>query len=153
MTYPISMATVITNGVYDLLHPGHFNLLTFCRQIADVNSKGRGKVIVAIDEDIKVMADKGLQRPIFDEHHRAKALLDLKISDRQLVDAVHFFSTNLMLLHIIKRERPDYIVKGSDWEGRTVVGSEVARVVFFPRLDYSTTEIIRRVVDKNTLLK
>lgn len=145
------MSKVITNGVFDILTPGHFNLLTFCRHIADV--EGRGKVIVCIDEDMKVMADKGLQRPVFEVHERAKALLDLRIGDKQLIDGVHFFTTNLMLLHLIKRERPDYIVKGSDWEGKTVVGSEVSKVVFFPRMDYSTTEIIRRVLDKNTLLK
>lgn len=142
---------VLTNGVFDLLHPGHFNLLTFCRHVADED--GRGEVIVCIDEDTKVMADKGLQRPVFDEHTRAKAVLDLKVGDKQLVDKVYFFTTNQVLHNLILRHRPDYIVKGSDWESKNVVGEDLAKVLFFPRIEYSTTEIIRRVLEKHTTLK
>lgn len=145
------MAKVLTNGVFDLLHPGHFNLLTFCRHVAD--GDGRGEVIVCIDEDTKVMADKGLQRPVFDEHARAKAVLDLKVGDKPLVDKVYFFTTNQVLHNLILRHRPDYIVKGSDWESKNVVGEDLAKVVFFPRIEYSTTEIIRRVLEKHTTLK
>lgn len=142
---------VFLNGCFDLLTVGHFNLLTFARHVAD--NPGRGELIVAIDEDYKIQANKGLRRPIFGVHERAKALLDLKIGDRQLVDKIWFFHTDHELLNLIKRERPDYIVKGSDWDGKIVVGEEVSKVLFFPRMDYSTSEIIRRVLEKNTLLK
>jgi D-beta-D-heptose 7-phosphate kinase/D-beta-D-heptose 1-phosphate adenosyltransferase len=140
---------VITNGVFDGgLHVGHFNMLMFCRELA-----GDNQLIVAVDEDELVMANKGLQRPIFTIHERMRSLCDLRYRGKPMIDIVESFSTNLMLLHLVKKHRPDIIVKGSDWEGRTVVGSEVAKVVFFPRMDYSTTEIIRRVMEKNTILK
>lgn len=138
--------TVFINGVFDVLTPGHFNLLMFAKHLTGSD----GKLIVAVDEDEKVMADKGLQRPIFNVHERAKALLDLWYYDRKrLVDVVHFFHTNLELEMMIKRIRPDYIVKGSDWVGKTVIGSDIAKVAIFDRmLEYSTTETIRRCQEK-----
>jgi cytidyltransferase-like protein len=142
------MAKVFLNGCFDILHPGHFNLLMFARQIAK-----DGIVMVAIDEDEKVMADKGLQRPIFNVHERAKAVLDLRMIDRPLVDQVDFFYTNHQLENIIRREKPDYIVKGGDWRGKTVVGSQYAKVLYYDRMQHSTSEIIRRVIEKHTILK
>lgn len=141
------MIRVFTNGVLDILTVGHFNLLQKCRAQAGED----GKVIVAIDEDEKVMADKGLSRPIFGIHERMKAVCDLQMPNgKPLVDEVYSFHTNLELEMLIKRIRPDYIVKGGDWQGRRVVGSEYSRVVYFGRLgEYSTTEIIRRCLEKN----
>jgi cytidyltransferase-like protein len=131
---------VMLNGVFDVLHVGHFNLLAYCRQLA-----GDGKVIVAIDEDDKVRADKGINRPVFDVHERAKALLDLRIGGQPIVDDVEFFHTDDELEAIIKSIMPEVIVKGSDWNGKHVVGSETAEVKFYDRIDeYSTTEIIKR---------
>lgn len=139
---------VLLNGVFDCIHVGHFNLLMFARGIADKDGKGR--VIVAIDEDEKVMADKGLQRPVYNVHERAKALLDLRMPDNShVVDSVEFFSTNLHLEMMMKRILPDVIIKGSDWKGKTVIGANVARVVFFDRMEqYSSTDVIKRCQDK-----
>jgi cytidyltransferase-like protein len=137
------MARTFVNGVFDCIHVGHFNLLMFARGIADKD--GRGKVIVAIDEDELVMANKGLQRPIFNVHERAKALLDLRMPDgSHVVDEVEFFSTNLHLEMMIKRIFPDVIIKGSDWKDKTVIGANIARVVFFDRLPYSTSDVVAR---------
>lgn len=143
------MPKVFLNGCFDVLQPGHFNLLMLAREIATPS----GKVIVGIDEDEKVMADKGLQRPIFNVHERAKALLDLRTPERAIVDEVEFFYTNKQLENIIRRIKPDYLIKGSDWVGKRVVGSEYAKVLYFDRIEYSTTEIIRRVLEKHTILK
>lgn len=144
------MPNVFCNGVFDCsLHVGHVNLLLFARQIAE-----KGKLIVALDEDEKCMASKGLRRPIFNVHERAKSVLDLQLNMKPVVDDVEFFYTDTQLLNIIRRLKPDYIIKGGDWRDRHVVGSEYAKVLFYDRLgDYSTTEIIRRVVEKNTILK
>jgi cytidyltransferase-like protein len=139
---------IIINGVFDLLHPGHFNMLMYARAVA-----GDGKVIVALDEDEKVMADKGLQRPIFTVHERAKALLDLRIVDNPVVDEVEFFYTNQQLENIIRRLKPDYMIKGSDWRDKMVVGAPYTKVLFFDRMEYSTTDIVRRVLEKHTILK
>jgi cytidyltransferase-like protein len=136
---------IVINGCFDCLHTGHINLLLFGRTIAGTG----GRLIVAIDEDEKVMADKGLDRPIFNHHERAKALLDLKFADHPIVDGVEFFLTNKQLENFIRREKPDYLVKGSDWRGRKVVGSEFTKVLFYERMEiYSTTEIIKRCQSK-----
>lgn len=142
------MKTLFINGCFDILQPGHFNLLAHGRYLAGNN----GKVIVAIDEDEKIMASKGLRRPIFNVHERAKSLLCLKIADKPIVDEIHFFHTDHHLMNIIKRINPDIILKGSDWQYRYVVGSEYSTVVFFERLDdYSTTDIVTRVLEKHNV--
>jgi cytidyltransferase-like protein len=140
---------VFTNGVFDCCHIGHFNLLMFCRGLADKDGH-KGKVIVAIDEDEKVMADKGLQRPVYNVHERAKALLDLRMPDgSNVVDEVESFATNLHLQMMMKRILPDVIVKGSDWKDKPVIGANIARVVFYDRLEaYSTTDVIKRCQEK-----
>lgn len=143
---------VFLNGCFDILSVGHFNILTFARQLADEH--GRGEVILALDEDILIMANKGLKRPIFDVHERAKALSDLKINGRNLVDRIEFFETNRVLENLVRRIQPDVLLKGDDWKNKKVIGAEYAgRVVFIERMDYSTTEVIRRVLEKHTVLK
>jgi cytidyltransferase-like protein len=136
---------VALNGCFDVLTPGHFNILMFARGIADKN--GRGKVIVLLDEDDLITATKGLDRPIFNIHERAKSILDLRMPDgTHVVDEIEFFSTNLHLEMMYKRLRPDVIVKGSDWEGKKVIGSDVSRIVFYKRLDdHSTTNLIAKL--------
>ena len=131
---------IFTNGNFDILHTGHFNLLMYCRELAGPE----GKVIVALDDDEKITIDKGLDRPVFDVHERAKAVLDLTGLHGNLVNTVEFFNSNDELEKLIKRIQPDIIVKGSDWMGN-VVGSKYARVVYYERLtEYSSSEIIRR---------
>lgn len=137
---------VFVNGVFDLLHPGHFNLLMFARTMAD---QPQGRVIVALDEDEKVMIDKNIRRPIFNIHERSKALLDLRIGDRPVVDEVEWFYTNLQLEHLIRKHKPDYLVKGSDWRDKLVVGAQYTKVLFYDRIEYSTTDIVRRVLEKH----
>jgi D-beta-D-heptose 7-phosphate kinase/D-beta-D-heptose 1-phosphate adenosyltransferase len=143
------MANVFLNGCFDVLQVGHINLLLHARHLA-----GYGKVYVALDEDILVMANKGLQRPIFTVEERAQALLDLRYGQHPIVDEIEFFRTNQMLENIIRRIKPDILLKGSDWRDRKVVGQEYVRqVVFFERQNYSSTEIIRRIMEKNNILK
>lgn len=143
------MANVLCNGCFDVLTVGHINMLLYARQLA-----GNGRVYVALDEDYKVMADKGLRRPIFSIHERAKSLMDLRMNDKNLVDQLEFFSTNQVLENIIRRIKPDILLKGSDWQDKKIIGQEYAgSVVFFDRMDYSTTYIIAKIVEKYTLLK
>lgn len=133
---------IATNGVFDVLHPGHINLLLECRELAG----DRGLVIVFIDDDTKVRNDKGDQRPIFTTHERLKALRFFRTRDRRLVDQVHVFYSDEDLEAQIKMTAPDILVKGSDWDGKKVVGAEYAKeVLYFPRMDYSSTSIIERI--------
>lgn len=133
---------VFTNGVFDILHASHFNLLVRCRELA-----GRfGRVYVAIDSDEKTKQDKGERRPYFSEQERAKNILSLKYpldgSVLQLVNEVYVFKNNEDLYDLIdKTYMPDIIVKGSDWKGN-VIGSDLAEVIYFDMQNNISTTII-----------
>lgn len=138
--------TIFTNGCFDGgLHVGHQNLLVKCRSLA-----GRhGRVIVGLDADIKVKADKGSTRPIYNEFERQAhlKLLTYPIDSLivKLIDEVCFFNTNEELYELIKRYKPDIIVKGSDWTNN-VVGSDLAEVIHVKRQPISTTKTETRLI-------
>ena len=128
---------VFTNGVFDLLHPGHV------RYLCDARALGAA-LIVAINSDRSVRANKGPSRPVVPEHERAEVLLALAC-----VDAVVIFDEETPH-EIVSRMQPDVLVKGADWAadnivGRDVVearGGRVVRIELSP--GYSTTELIAR---------
>ena len=129
---------VFTNGVFDLLHPGHV------RYLQDARAMGTA-LIVAINSDRSVRENKGAGRPVTPEQERAEVLLALSA-----VDAVVVFDEPTPL-QVITAIQPDILVKGEDWGadaivGRDVVearGGRVVRVALEPGL--STTELIRRI--------
>ena len=129
---------VFTNGVFDLLHPGHIRSLQDARALGDA-------LIVAVNSDRSVRANKGPERPINMEQERAELLLALGC-----VDAVTIFdeeTPHAVISHI----QPDILVKGADWGPDSIIGRDVveARGGRVVRVDlapgYSTTELIRRV--------
>ena len=129
---------VFTNGVFDLLHPGHVRYLRDARALGDA-------LIVAVNSDRSVRANKGANRPINPEYERAEVLLALGS-----VDATVIFDEDTPHA-IISRIQPDVLVKGADWGehdivGRDVVearGGRVVRIELAP--GHSTTELIQRV--------
>ena len=128
---------VFTNGVFDLLHPGHVRYLQDARQLGDA-------LIVGVNSDRSVRANKGPDRPITPESERAEILLAL-----ECVDAVAIFDEETPA-DIIRRIQPDVLVKGADWGPDNIVGRDtvearggrVVRMELSP--GYSTTELIRR---------
>lgn len=128
---------VFTNGVFDLLHPGHV------RYLHDARALGHA-LIVGINSDRSVRANKGPSRPIVTDRERAEVLLALAC-----VDAVVVFDEETPL-EIIRRVQPDVLVKGSDWGhdnivGRDVVearGGRVVRMQLSPGL--STTGLVQK---------
>jgi rfaE bifunctional protein nucleotidyltransferase chain/domain len=129
---------VFTNGVFDLLHPGHVRYLRDARALGDA-------LIVGLNSDRSVRSNKGSERPITPESERAEILLAL-----ECVDAVAIFDDDTPA-EIIKRVQPDVLVKGADWGADNIVGRDTVearggRVVRMPLLEgYSTTELLRRV--------
>ena len=105
---------VFTNGVFDILHPGHARYLRDARGHGDV-------LIVAVNSDRSVQANKGPERPINPEAERAELLLALGC-----VDAVVVFDEDTPH-EIISRVLPDVLVKGADWGPDNIVGREVVR--------------------------
>ena len=127
---------VFTNGCFDLLHPGHIELLRQARALGDV-------LIVAINDDAGVRRLKGEDRPIFPENERAEILAAL-----EMVDYVCTFSEDTPL-EVILKVRPDVLVKGADWTDNIVGAEEVkgwgGRVVAIPVVaGKSTTGIVER---------
>jgi rfaE bifunctional protein nucleotidyltransferase chain/domain len=132
---------VFTNGVFDLLHPGHVRYLGDARALGDA-------LIVAVNSDRSVRANKGPERPINPEADRAELLAALAS-----VDAVVIFDEETPL-EIVTRIQPDILVKGADWGHDNIVGRDVVearggRVVRIELLaGFSTSELIRRVRER-----
>ncbi len=129
---------VFTNGAFDLLHPGHVRYLREARALGD-------GLIVAVNSDASVRANKGPGRPVNPEHERAEILLAL-----DAVDAAVIFDEETPQA-IVSAIRPDILVKGADWGPENIVGRDVveARGGRVVRIDlapgHSTSELLRRV--------
>ncbi len=131
-------ALVFTNGVFDLLHPGHVDVLDRARREG-------AALVVGVNSDASVKRLKGPQRPIRTSAERAIVLAGL-----EAVDAVVVFDddTPLALVHAIE---PDVIVKGGDYSPDTIVGADLVtarggRVVVIPLVDgHSTTSTIEKL--------
>jgi len=129
---------VFTNGVFDLLHPGHVRYLTAARAEGDV-------LLVGVNTDRSVRANKGPDRPITPEGERAEILAALSA-----VDAVVLFDEETPAA-IIGRLEPDVLVKGADWAADAIVGREtvearggrVVRIELAP--GWSTSGIIEKI--------
>jgi len=117
------------------LHRGHLELLNF--------AKSQGTyLLVCIDSDRSVRELKGKHRPINCQEDRKFALDNLKC-----VDAVWIFDTQLELEHICKLYKPDMMVKGSDYQGKKITGSQYCRSIKFYDLvpNYSTSKTIENI--------
>jgi rfaE bifunctional protein nucleotidyltransferase chain/domain len=129
---------VFTNGVFDLLHPGHVRYLRAARGHGDL-------LIVGLNSDLSVHRNKGPERPIVPERERAEVLLAL-----ECVDAVSIFDEDTPAV-IIARVQPDVLVKGADWPADQIVGRDTVEarggvVIREPvETGYSTSAIIEKV--------
>jgi D-beta-D-heptose 7-phosphate kinase/D-beta-D-heptose 1-phosphate adenosyltransferase len=129
---------VLTNGVFDLLHPGHVRYLQEARQQGDA-------LIVAVNSDRSVRAVKGERRPIVPEAERLEIVAALTS-----VDAVVVFDEDTPH-RIISFLQPDILVKGADWAADRIVGRDMVearggRVVRIPIAEgYSTSAIIGKI--------
>jgi rfaE bifunctional protein nucleotidyltransferase chain/domain len=129
---------VFTNGVFDLLHPGHVRYLSDARALGDA-------LIVGVNSDRSVRTNKGPGRPITPEVERAELLASLRS-----VDAVTVFDEDTPHA-LITAVQPDVLVKGADWGPDNIVGREVveARGGTVVRValaeGFSSTRLIDRV--------
>jgi D-beta-D-heptose 7-phosphate kinase/D-beta-D-heptose 1-phosphate adenosyltransferase len=130
---------VFTNGCFDLLHSGHVELLTAAKKEGDI-------LLVAVDADSNVSRLKGPDRPVQNAATRAGNVAALDV-----VDAVCVFSDfvdNSTLARLVADVRPDVLVKGADYEGKTIVGASFlsrqnppGRVVLVPLIPNSSTTL------------
>ena len=129
---------VFTNGCFDVIHRGHVEYLQFCRAQGDV-------VVIGLNSDSSVRALKGPERPINNEHDRAAVLSGLVT-----VDFIALFDEPGPL-DLIKQVKPHVMVKGADWEGKHVIGSDFVeslggKLVFAPLVEgKSSTATIEKM--------
>src|SRR5262249_50485016 len=125
------------NGCFDLLHPGHIKVLAHARAACD-------RLIVGLNGDASVTRLKGKGRPVQDQHARAELLAAL-----EAVDLVVVFPEDTPL-SLIRRVRPNVLVKGGDYKREQVVGHEIVEadggevVLVDLAPGHSTTDMIRR---------
>ncbi|HUR98718.1 MAG TPA: D-glycero-beta-D-manno-heptose 1-phosphate adenylyltransferase [Pyrinomonadaceae bacterium] len=137
------METVVfTNGCFDLLHPGHIDLLT--------RAKGLGtRLVVGINSDASVRKIKGPDRPFTSEKERTDILSAISV-----VDEVIVFDEQTPE-RLIKELKPDVLVKGGDWKPEEIIGSEFVigrggKVVSLPFLDgYSSSRLVEKIRQTN----
>ena len=126
------MKVIFTNGCFDILHRGHVELLSFCKQIG-------GKVIVGINSDASVKRLKGESRP-FNSQGDRKFMLE----SCRYIDEVIIFDEETPY-ELIKQVKPDIIVKGGDYKEKDIAGNDLAEVKIFNYIEgYSTTEVLKR---------
>ena len=129
---------VFTNGVFDILHPGHLRYLQQARSLGDV-------LVIGLNSDASVRRNKGPERPINSEEERGEILEAL-----ECVDLVVLFEEDTPA-EIIKALQPDILVKGADWAADAIVGRDTVearggQVVRIPvERGFSTTTIIEKI--------
>jgi rfaE bifunctional protein nucleotidyltransferase chain/domain len=134
----VGRRVVFTNGVFDLLHPGHVRYLQHARSLGDL-------LIVGLNGDASVSRNKGPGRPITPERERAELLAAL-----ECVDAVVVFDQDTPA-DIVRLVRPDVLVKGADWPADQIVGRDTVeagggQVVLVPvEPGHSTSSIVERI--------
>jgi D-beta-D-heptose 7-phosphate kinase/D-beta-D-heptose 1-phosphate adenosyltransferase len=129
---------VFTNGVFDLLHPGHVRYLQRARAAGDA-------LIVGVNSDRSVRANKGPSRPIVPQDERAEVVAALAC-----VDAVVIFDDDTPH-DLIAALQPDVLVKGADWAADAIVGRDIVearggtviRVPIEP--GYGTSAIVEKI--------
>ncbi len=130
---------VLTNGVFDLLHPGHLSYLQKAGQL--------GELFIALNSDKSVKALKGKHRPILGEKERAYSLAQM-----QSVTAILIFRQKRLTKEILTL-KPDIYVKAGDYTLETLNSEEReallkvgSKIVFLPFLKgFSTTQLIARI--------
>jgi len=129
-----SKKIVFTNGCFDILHIGHVKYLQKAKSLGD-------KLIVGVNSNESVKRLKGEDRPINDEYDRAYLLASLEV-----VDYVVIFKEDTPY-ELIKKIKPDILVKGADYKDKEVVGSDIAKEVRLIEFveGKSTTNIIEKI--------
>jgi len=120
------------NGCFDVLHYGHFQLISYA------NSFG-GSLRIGIDSDKRVKESKGDSRPFHTEQQRVLNLLQLRG-----VNNIMIFNSNKELSDMIKEYEPDIFIIGEEYKDKKIIGKQHAkRIEYFPKVEgFSTTGLL-----------
>jgi len=142
--YGLKHKIAFTNGCFDIIHAGHVKYLEAIKKILGENDW----LIVGINSDNSVKQIKGKNRPIIPQDLRATVVAGMKV-----VDMVIIFN-ELTPEKLIKEIKPNYLIKGDDWDAKDIIGKnfvesyggEVLRISF--EVDISTSKIIESIRKK-----
>lgn len=125
---------VFTNGCFDIIHSGHIRILKEAKKLGDI-------LVVGLNSDISVKKLKGAQRPVNCLKDRIEVL-----SAIGYVDYIVVFN-ELTPYNLIKKIKPDFLVKGGDYKEKDIVGWQFSKkVVVIPLVKgKSTTNIIKKI--------
>jgi D-sedoheptulose 7-phosphate isomerase len=129
---------VFTNGCFDIIHPGHIDLLNRAKELGT-------KLVVGINSDDSVKKIKGVERPFVNQEARREILLGLAS-----VDEVYIFE-ELTPEKLIKEIKPDVLVKGGDWQVDEIIGADFVienggKVFSLPlKGEYSSSKIVEKI--------
>ena len=124
---------VWVNGCFDILHDGHLDLLEYASSL--------GELHIGLDCDLRVRKLKGIGRPVNSQTFRKRILKSLKY-----VKKVYIFELDQELRQITKKLKPDFMVIGSDYIDKTIIGAEnMKEIVFYEKTYHSTTYIIKKI--------
>ena len=126
------MIKVWTNGCFDVLHRGHIELFNYAKSVGNW-------LRVGLDSDEMVRKAKGTDRPL-------NTLEDRKflVNSIGVVDEVCGFNSHDELIKLLKDYKPDIMIVGGDWEGKSIVGGVHSKEIkYFKRIEeYSTSKLI-----------
>lgn len=135
--WPYEEKIIFTNGCFDIVHIGHLKLFNECKKL--------GKLIIGLNSDISIKKLKGANRPINNENDRKSFLEELNIADEIII-----FNEETPY-NLIKKIKPDILVKGGDYKKENIVGRELVKeikIIDYLK-SYSTTKIINKIINKN----
>ena len=139
-----SKKIVFTNGCFDIIHAGHISYLNEAKALGDI-------LIVGLNSDKSVRGLKGADRPVVNERDRAYILANLKP-----VDYVVIFDEDTPY-ELIKEIKPDVLVKGADYKGKSIAGSDIVEssggeTVLINFIEgKSTSEIIKKIKSQSDI--
>ncbi len=132
---------VFTNGCFDIIHRGHIEYLQEAKLLGDI-------LIIGLNSDISVKRIKGEPRPYQSEQDRA-----IILNAMEMVDLVIIFNEDTPL-NLICELKPDILVKGGDYDHRSIVGADEVegwggRVIIIPFLKgYGTSQLVEKILDR-----
>ena len=120
------------NGCFDVLHYGHFQLISYAKSLG-------GKLTIGIDSDRRVKESKGNNRPFHNENQRIFNLLQI-----EGVNSIKVFDSDKELSNLIKNYQPDIFVIGEEYRDKGIIGRKHTKeIVYFPKVEgLSTTKIL-----------
>lgn len=125
---------VFTNGCFDILHVGHVKYLSKAKKLGKI-------LILGLNSDKSIKRIKGKERPINSQQNRA-----IVLSALESVDYVVIFDEDTPY-ELIKKIKPDILVKGGDYKNKEVIGSDIAKEVVLIDFEdgFSTTNLIKKI--------